>query len=131
MQEFLVLAALITFVVTVTGLLLAGVVHAAVTSRLLRGGPVPRNNRSDHRDGAVGAVDDRVAGRTQQHSFTGPRPRVRRLPARRLPRRGRGSPTGAPLRTVRVVSRRSLASSATTGRLPLVEEGARRQAIRR
>jgi hypothetical protein len=39
LQEFLGLAVLITFVVTVTGLMLSGVIHAALTS-------VPRRRRS-------------------------------------------------------------------------------------
>ena len=71
MQEFLTLAALITFVVTVTGLLLSGVIHAAVTAGPLRGRPASFVGSSDHSDGAVGPVDDRVADRAEKHPLVG------------------------------------------------------------
>jgi hypothetical protein len=63
--EFLEMAALITFVVAVTGLLLAFVIrYVAITTP-------PTSAGSDDRDGTRGAVDHRVADRPEEHPLEG------------------------------------------------------------
>ena len=65
MAEFLEMAALITFVVAVTGLLLAFVIrYVAITTP-------PSGAGSDDGDGTLGAVDDRVADRPEEHPLEG------------------------------------------------------------
>ena len=93
MSEFSAIAALMAFVITVVPLLLAGVIHAAVTTgttpRRVSGGASTTAGRRDsapgrgrpsasrgahHGDRAAGAVDDRVADRAEQHSLVGASP---------------------------------------------------------
>ena len=65
MAEFLEMAVLITFVVAVTGLLLAFVIRCvAITSP-------PSGAASDDGDGTLGAVDHRVADRPEEHPLEG------------------------------------------------------------
>jgi hypothetical protein len=73
-SEFLQMAALITFVVTVTGLLLAGVIHLAVTMGPLgstTSGARRVNGSSDDGHGAARAVNDSMAHRAEQHPLVG------------------------------------------------------------
>jgi hypothetical protein len=69
MREFLEMAALLTFVATVTGLLLAGVIEVAVRGRPGHQSP---GAGSDDGDGALRAVDHGVTDRAEQHSLERP-----------------------------------------------------------